>query len=443
MLKKIGLFPKDRDSIMISKLPEGYEYIYLVALDSRESEWVKHFLPANKTLFYQIQSQKFIGELGLEEIIENSNLTQIIKENALDFIFVDKASEFLENWSKTNNLRLIVTPHKLRKVFENKIYFDELMKKNNLPKPESKVVKFSPDSSDLPFESKQVLQEALSAGGEGTFFIEKIEEVKKLIQSKELTYNKEYLIRKFIPGKTYGITVFISSNAVVISSIRLQCFSKSIYPNRNIFLGVQWIPTSAISQSLQEKINQAFSDLGKTLHQQKFFGFANFDFMVDTKDNLYILECNARFSSASVQNLKFLETVRGVDIGAIFVAESIKPIPYSQSPQISPYPDTDFAGSTLKINIYPEIKGKPITLKNDYPLGLYAYSQNKLKFLDPDIRNFSMEQSELLFYSDAKSKEIYHKYGEISRVISNYPLFDFEGELNDQGKFALEYFKCY
>ncbi len=439
MKTKIGLFPRDRDSIMSTEA-DSYEFCYLVAKNTAESEWAHKFLPEAKTLEFDIQSiKKNYSCVELSEILRYSDIVNVLKKNKIYNLYVDIATEELDLWANDNNINLIVTPFKFRKIYEDKIYFDEILQKNTLSKPESKIVEFQKGINNLPYEGINVVQDPYSAGGEGTYFVDKEDSLDSLVSKTDLKYDQKYLVRKFVTGKTYGITVFIASGMIVLSSIRSQCFDKSVYRGRNIFLGIQWIPRKDISDNLVKKIEEQFHQVGQILYKQNFFGFANFDFIVDEVEDLFIIECNARFSNATVQQLKFKELSGGIDISEIFINQSIHKQAYKQSFDLSGYPDTNFEGSTIKLNLYPELKNEKFTIQKVFPPGIYNVTDG-IKFIDSDIRKFSDHPEMFMYYSDVQFGEVYTKFAEIGRIVTNYRLYDNSGTINQSGENLINYF---
>ncbi len=441
MVEKIAIFPRDRDSFMTQNFPPGIVPVYLVIKGSTEDEWTKKFLDDTQVLKFNLNTNSYVTNLSLIDILNKSDIAEILKRENIHNVYIDIATEAIEAWGLEHNINFIVTPYKFRKVYENKIYFDELLEKNKIPKPASKIVEFRKEEIEMPFEGKFVLQKAVSSGGEGTYFIDNTSEINNLIDKGELVENEKYLVRKFIEGTTYGITVFVSPGTITISSIRLQCFDKDVYPNKNIFVGLQWIPADSLSQKLKNNINEVFSDLGKTLYEENFYGFANFDFQVDKNDNVYLIECNARFSAASVHYLKFLELMGNVDVSNLFLENLIHKNQHTKNYDVHEFPNSNFSGSLLKINIYPDIDDKTIEITKDCDIGVYSNTNNEFIFVDSDIRNIALEDRQFIFSTDAKIGEKYEKFSEIYRVFSNYPLFDFYGNINLEGQKIKNYFK--
>ncbi len=441
--KRIGIFPKDKDSIMTLIPPQDAEFCFLVAKDSNEAEWVNKFLKPTETYYYDASvTKKFISDLNTIDILQQTDLLTVLNKNDIKYLYLDIATQEIEDWSIANQINLIITPYKFRKIYENKILFDNLLAEYNIPKPRSSIVKFEENTEfTLPFSGKTVLQKSLSSGGEGTFFIDSVADIKRLIATKEISYSEDYLLREYIPGTTYGITVFVAPGHVALSSIRLQCFAKNIYQQRNIFLGVQWVSYSAISAELKQSIEEVFASIGDVLYKQHFFGFANFDFQVDVNKKVYLIECNARFSSATVQYLKFHELMGGVDIRNVFLETMINSTPFPKKYIFSGYPNTEFAGSSLKVNLYLDFNNETVTISKQYPLGLYSQNGLTIKFKDPDIRNFSRLANEFIYYSDVVVEQKFSKFGEIARIVSNYPLFTLTGALNDNGNTLLNHFE--
>ena len=278
------------------------------------------------------------------------------------------------------------------------------------------------------------MQEPNSRGGEGTYFISQPAKLKKLFKAKKIKKGRRYLLRQFIRGTAYGITIFIGRDSIALSSLRVQCYGRQNKNNQKEFLGVQWVASQNLANKLKKTANQVFYVLAEKLRQNGYFGYANIDFIV--KDfKVYILECNPRFSSASVQLLLFPENIGRLNSAQLFL-EDLLINKTSSSFQFFGLPQSNFKGA----NLYIATKDKQ-RIQNYYQGGVYTLVNNKIKFIDPDITQLSRRGRSFIFYSDTQPGEILPKGVIIGWIISNFPLYNHSGEINSYGKIIVKHFK--
>ncbi|MBL7158961.1 ATP-grasp domain-containing protein [Candidatus Microgenomates bacterium] len=436
----IGVFPRDVSSLMFTKWIPERKLLYLVVKNTTEEKWAKKFLNAKKIASYEVSPKKgYLTDKEFDDLLEDSNLSTVVKKYSINALLTtSRYTDLVKRWSEKNKIKIISHAYWKYKDFENKLWFDKFLDGHNLPKPISAIYKYP---ASTPIKGKLVLQKSNSSGGEGTYYIKNHSEIKKLIGLNEINTGEKYLLRQYISGKPYGITLFIAPGIATISAMRLQCFMNYPLTNKKIFVGIQWIPSNRLNADIKRRINGVFFKIGKIFYRQKFWGCFNIDFIVDRKDKFFLLECNPRFSAGTTQILKFPEVISDINIGKFFVENSVKPTSYNQQFKFFAYPNSTFRGSLLEIQLHPEISNSEITIKKEFNNGVYVYKNGNLRFKSSDIRMFSNKQKELIFYSDARRGEVYTKFTTIATIISNFPLFDFKGSLNKNGNKLFRKFK--
>lgn len=302
----IGLLPADTESLFLAKkLPLKTKISFLTLKNHREEKWIKKFIPRSQIKLYSLKNNKInFADLNTEECFKYSNLKKILRKYKINTIIT---TDDLERWGKKNKIRLISNNHQLKKTFENKIWFDRFLSQHHLPKPPSLIYQYPQTKITIP--GPKVLQEAKSAGGEGTYYIKDIKDIRQLIKNKQLKPKEKYLIRKFIPGKSCGITLIITPNLIALSAVRQMCFINQSISHRQIFQGVQWLPTSFLPKKINNNINLLFTRLGQILQRKKIYGHINFDFIIDHQGQIYLIECNPRFSASTIHLIQFPETI--------------------------------------------------------------------------------------------------------------------------------------
>ncbi|HNP89044.1 MAG: carbamoyl phosphate synthase-like protein [Microgenomates group bacterium ADurb.Bin219] len=439
---KVGLFVDYLGFLQATENLPLVDYYYLTAEDTRDQEWARKFLPAEKIITYKIGGKYgYFHNYFTDRIIRDSNLTEVLKQNEISVLVPGfDCSRFVFGWAAKNNLKIASIDHRFQHNFENKIYFDKFLQANGFPKPKSFITQL-PLTSSLPFSDRFVLQASASRGGTGTFFLESAEQIDNLIKTKVLETKTDYLLREFISGKTYGISVFVGQDFLALSAARQQCFFDLDQRHNKVFRGVQWVGNS-FSDNLKEKVNENFSRIGKLLLGKGYFGFANFDFMIDEKESLYFIEFNPRLSSATPQIFLNPELLSGLPLGQIFLEKFLETKTFIPESNFYPYPETDFEGSLLDVVVKSPDKKKHL-IEKEYTNGIYSLKQNSFVFENPDIRKIKGDNflKKIIFYSDVRRGESYGDRAVVFHLFSTYRLFRQDGTLNEEGEKALAAFK--
>jgi hypothetical protein len=341
---------------------------------------------------------------------------------------------FLAKWAKKNKIKIVTANFTLQNKIENKVWFDRFLIKNSLPVPPSQIIDFKINPA-IKLKGKLVLQEELTAGGEGTFFLRNDKDISDLIRQKKVVKNTKYLLRQFVSGRSYGLAVFIAPSQIYLSQLRLQCFGAE-HDHKRHFLGIQWLPNQKLSSKARTEINSVFSRAGKVLRILGFKGFANFDFILSPQNKVYIIECNPRFSAATAQLLKFSTLADKIDILAAFLGENKK-----TPEKIFKLGQENFSGSMLELNWQPRFKKDKMVISRIYNNGVYSYNNGQIKFLTPDIRKFSKSSEQFIYLSLLDRGDTFREFCSLGQVMSNFPIYTFNGKLNKDGGEILNYFK--
>lgn len=430
----IGFTPSETDFLLLPSWPA--DSLCLTAAASVEDSWVSSFLPAGQILRYKVSDK--IGSLEnveYDELIANSDFTSVIKKSGINKMWlitnVDNM-DYLARWSAKNRIKIITADFKLQPKIENKIWFDEFLKHNQLPSPASQIV--DPINAKIKLGGQLVLQEALTAGGEGTFFLKKPEDMKTLIRTGRILKNKQYLLREFVSGRPLGITVFIAPHQLYLSQLRLQCFSAQKSGERH-FSGIQWISDSKFSAATLKKINFVFQKAGQKLRKLGYLGFANFDFILTPDNQVLIIECNPRFSAATAQLLKFSDFGSKINFWSVFLGNKTR------------YPEKNyllgrrgFRGATLELSWQPARSGSKKVISGLHKNGVYCYNKGSIKFLTSDPRKFGAQRREFLFMSLMEPGEKLTQECPLGQIITNFPLYTDQGKLKPEGKILKNFF---
>lgn len=431
-LHRLGVFPRSIECLFIEPKLPGIDFHYLVASKSREENWIRRFLPPKQILTYTpINTDKYTSLFSTCDIFTQTNLASVCQKAEIQSILMPgKSNDTIYQWARHHQIDLLSTNYQTQKQFENKIWFDNFLDAHHLPKPQSWVV--SGSTSKLP-PGKLVIQDADSCGSEGTYFISSIEELDKLRMQSIIQPEQTYLLREYVSGKPYGISVFITPDVVALSAIRLQCYTRDVISQQRFFSGVQWISTNNFSQNVIENLNKLFMELGRLLKRQHFFGFANFDFMIDDQDHIFLIECNPRLSAATTQIIALKQLISNLDTGGLFLQGLCQTSIESSQYRQYLIPNSEFQGSMAEVMIF-ATREQPYRVFTPASLGIYTWDHNHLTFSGPSLHNFGSERYNLLYYSDIEKGQVYFQTSEVGTVLSTFPLFDQQGDYSDVGR---------
>lgn len=432
----IGFFPSSLETFFTHSDKKLYSSFLFVNKTSREYQWTQSLeLKEMRLVPYVLITNKSFSSLTYEEIIVDENFTLKCREFNINLIVAPyKISKKMNQWSMDQNIGFVSVSHTHQEKLEDKIWFDNFLKKYTIKKPQT----ISNSSiKTINVKKKIVIQEPHSEGSEGTFIINNQKDLNSLLETKKISLYKKYLVREFIPGPVYGISIFISKGLISLSSLRQQIFDH--YPERtDEFIGIQWLSLKDLRNSESKEIHQVFINLSKKLLIDGFEGLLSFDFIL-YRGKCYVLECNPRFTSATVQILAHQELINHIDVINKDILNhmdsSQKTNPITKIAQI---PNAVYSGSTLFIKAF-----KKSAIRKTFNNGLYSLIDEKITFISPNISEFRKGEHTFIFYSEMDVGEKCEDGEIIADIYFNFKLYKTSGKLNVHGKRLIDFFNYY
>jgi hypothetical protein len=343
-----------------------------------------------------------------------------MKEHNVSHLLVPhRYSRTLYVWAKSEHITLIGPPPTQQKNLENKLYFDSLLKKYTLPSPPTIQI------DTLKQEKMYVVQSASSYGMFGTRFM-KGSEIDESVKNN--SYN--YLVREYIDGKSYGITTVISQDgSYILSAIRRQCFT---YENNmpTTFVGVQWVATNEMKDKVRKSLEDIMRRLIQHLRELGFYGMANFDFLI-SEDNVYILECNPRLSSATPQ-LFGPNGVISIENSWLFFLHA-----HENNDTVASFkqiPSSHYTGALMDIDVL--ATKKVITVPQ---VGVYQWTNNKMIYVSDMFSDCNQPDRFFLIHQLSPTTKRFG-HDTFCTIISHTSLFNSEsGERNTLGQHITDY----
>ena len=433
----IAVFPASIDPLMLRRRPRGIRFVYLAAQDSAEEEWADRFLPKREIIRYRLDRRYgILASQATESILIHSDLRDLlVRARVSHLLITHRSSPKIELILRRCRIKAVSTPWTQQRLLENKLYFHDFLKKHGIEAPQGGALVYRGPQT-LTWPGRYVIQEPWSYGSAGTFMADSPARLRSLERGGALCVGRRYLVRRFVPGPAYGITVFLAQGIIALSALRMQCFasaSSSICP---AFLGIQWVAGSALSSRAALAIEATFLKMGQLLYSQGVFGFLNFDFILYKNLVPVVLECNPRLSSATPQLIGFPELISGVNVGEHFLRQD-GAARFPEAKKVWGLPSSRFRGALIDTTVEETIKGvAPPPLS-----GYYKIRSGKPVYQGPGLKEFLRSpEAGVIFVSQVGAGELLPAGTLAGSLASNFAMFDGVGRISERGSIIKEYF---
>lgn len=349
---------------------------FLVAEDSPAALWAREALPPELVLEFRPHGSAATDpEPTTADLLNGSDLAAVLQAAGRGRLLLSCTRGTAHDaWSETHAIGLLAPPGTLARQLEDKIFFHRILQGLELPQPPGGVVERFAAVGDLPLGSVVQLPESL--GGEGTFLIRTEDQRRAWFARTGVPAEGPFLVRKFLPGRAYGVTLTLTADAATASALRAQILLPDpTAVDRPWFAGIQWEPTRRFRPHAIAALDRALETLGRTLHGWGYRGPANFDFLLGPGGEISFLECNPRMSASTPQWLLHAETGGGPDAALELLRTLAEPPPATApaAPRYVPIPPSEFAGATLET--LPRLLSSP-PAGNVVPAGGGTYGWN-------------------------------------------------------------------
>lgn len=367
-----------------------------------------------------IASSEFVNE------IKKRGISTCLLSNRATTSFIDRMAE--------NGISVIAVSPKLREQFEDKRFFHEFLTRYLLPSPNGRIIESERDL-DAPELYPGVLQLPQGQSGVGTFMVNSSTEAISVLRDHDLPY--PLLLREFVEGEPYGVTLLVGAKNTAISAVRKQC-ALTVRGNPYYFCGVQWIPYNALSPNAVQNLEHSLAELSNALRKEGFQGIANIDFMLKGDECLF-LECNPRFSGATWQLAWKRELLHELSFLEEYIQTLIGTGPSKNKISLPP---SSYEGSTMDFDWLLEERGIKRAQRSGHLLsGVYPFSGESLG--NPSVHLEKMDDEEaFLLIPGARPGETYDIRTGIGIALSHLPLYEYEGtapRLNQRGIFLRDH----
>jgi hypothetical protein len=380
-------------------------------------------LPEDCTIYNNDEAVILQSELGLH--LQKRHITCLWLNSS--------SSERIESWALKNNISLLSTPWAIQRQWEDKLFFDNFLETNRLPKPQSWILQSEKDI-DKPSGKNLIIQRPWSWGSQGTFFAKDRATLQKIL-IREQKY-APLLCREYIHGIPLGVTLLIGAKKVIFSALRLQAFFLK-EDGTNTYLGIQWLKTNTFSEEFINTLNSVLQKLSNLLQSCGFRGVANLDFLV-RENQIFIIECNPRLSGATAQLTLEKSLFHGYDFAQEFIAVLTN---QELSANATKVPDSPYEGATLDLDGV--LPGKIKMLTRSKP-GVFQFRKGQITYVSSQLKTFISHPSNVFLYHSLSNKQLVNQQENLGILMTHFPLFevrDTDYNLSRQGKDVLRIFQ--
>ncbi|MDP2586160.1 MAG: ATP-grasp domain-containing protein [Candidatus Komeilibacteria bacterium] len=418
--RRIAIFLNCLEPVFFSKTNQVSCFV-LVEKNSVLHDFALKNLPASQIIPFDFTPKAKKKNLSyLQTLLEPDLLRQLKFNHITHFVIPHRLSQEMVLWSKKHGFKLVGMNLKQQRL-ENKLYFDNLLKKNNLASPKTLTL------AGLEGKNRPkiwVAQAEESFGFFGTQFFKSGQAWQKFLKNKKPALR--LLLREYLAGPSLGVSIFLDKRGnYFFSALRRQCFFyQDGLPKR--FLGVQWLPKSFFSSKINRKIALILSELKNVLLKERFYGLANFDLLINHGQPL-VLECNPRLSSATPQIFSIAQLTNFANPWQFYVSTFLSSSKAKIKANI--LPPSHFNGAIMDVDVAGLSRVKKVS-----PLGVYVWQKNKLVFISQQIKDYHNNSKALFLFHELRGRDLLKANQTLCTVFSQQPLFNIgSGTLNDRG----------
>ncbi|MBR3396391.1 MAG: carbamoyl-phosphate synthase large subunit [Lachnospiraceae bacterium] len=286
-------------------------------------------------------------------------------------------------------VKIIGTDNEAIEKAENRDSFEKVLLDLNIPQPKGRAVTRIEDGLAAAAEIGYpvLVRPSFVLGGRAMQIVANEEQLKQYLKTAvEIDVDKPVLVDKYIAGKEVEVDAICDGNDVFVPGIMELVERTGIHSGDSISV----YPTFSISDKVKGIILQYAKKLGLGLG---IIGLYNIQFIVDPKEDVYIIEVNPRSS----RTVPFLSKSTGYSLADIATEVIL--------------------GKTLKeqgiFTIYPEEKKR-------YYVKVPVFSFNKIKGLDAYLSPEMKSTGETIGYDDKLNRAFYKALQASGTRLQNY-----------------------
>lgn len=272
----------------------GYDIFFLVVdkfLNFNVDVGLKHFYPVYFPNLNLKNSGQLLAHPQTQEYIKKISDQNGHKVAILSF----KPSAKIEHLCLQNNWKCLNNPSRLNRLFEDKIKFFNICQKNNIPAVPSTIDIFNQmnfEKYQNMYGNKLVIQTHFGWAGNSTFSSHDWQET-----SDKIPTNAVVKYSPYITGTTLLNNCCLTHLGLLQSPPADQLTGLTQYTlNPFSTVGRQW--PSTVSSKIAKQVHDITLGFSKILEKSSYKGFFGLDFIVNEKENVFLLECNPRLTAS-------------------------------------------------------------------------------------------------------------------------------------------------
>lgn len=283
-----------------------------------------------------VNSVKTLKELGYESIVINNNpetvstdfsisdklyFEPLTVEDVMNIIDLEQPEGVIVQFGgqtainlaadlEARGVNILGTPLDSIDSAEDRNLFESMLNKLNIPQPKGKTATTVERSIEIANEIGYpvLVRPSYVLGGRAMEIVKNDEELTKYMKEaiKEITHDSPILVDRYIVGKEVEVDAITDGKTVVIPGIMEHIERAGVHSGDSISV----YPTQTLSQSVKDKVVEYSIQIGKGFG---FIGLFNIQFIIDSNDNVYVLEVNPRSS----RTVPFLSKITGIQMSNI------------------------------------------------------------------------------------------------------------------------------
>lgn len=303
-----------------------------------------------------------------EELLSHEKAQAYLEAHRPEGLLFFKTSSAIEETCQKKGWRLLAAPTKLGRYFENKLRFQEVLERLNIPSPPGEQVDIQPELYEELSRryGRFVVQFAKGFGGNRTFLIEEESSFRSLAEENP---GRKVRISRYMEGHTLTINACVTRHGVAIADLFYQITGlPECTAYRLGACGNDWLYPLP-----DETRRRAFAHtraVGKYMAEAGYRGIFGLDFVAENRTGeVFTIENNARLI-ASIPLFTRLQVERGeIPLLALHILELMGMEYELDIEQVNEKLQKRKKGAQLILH---NLEGAPAEVQGDLPSGVYT-----------------------------------------------------------------------
>ena len=276
-----------------------------------------------------------------------------------------------------NGVNILGTSNESIDLAENRDLFEKLLKQEGIKQPQGQAISNITDGIAVANKIGYpvLVRPSFVLGGQSMRIVSNDDDLMRYLNNiNEVSVEKPILIDKYIVGKEVELDALCDGETILIPGIMEHIEKTGVHSGDSISV----YPTFSISDSVKDKIVEITRKIGLAL---KIKGLYNIQFIVDSNEDVYIIEVNPRAS----RSVPFISKVTGISLSdlatKVMLGQSIKDfnvgeglLPVTTNKVYVKTPTFSFSKiAGLDINLGPEMKSTGEAIGYDDSLNKALY----------------------------------------------------------------------